>query len=154
MTAIAAALPVIDLEPARRLRRDIRTAMTTLTPKEARFLVDAYYTLQDYRTQAANQERALTTDGEPAEVIGYLFDNFEVLESQLKRALDAWTDTQELGQSSPLASSRTSTSPRRRPPATSGALPASTRRSSGPRARSAHSTPSSRYCVGRRATRS
>jgi hypothetical protein len=97
MTAIAAALPVIDLEPARRLRRDIRTAMTTLTPKEARFLVDAYYTVQDYRTQAANQERALTADGEPAEVIGYLFDNFEVLESQLKRALDAWTDTQELG---------------------------------------------------------
>lgn len=87
----------IDLEPIARLTKDIKTALVTLTPTEARYLVDAYYQIQDYRKAAANQERALGASGEPHLVISWLFAQTETLEGQIKRALDAWTDTQPMG---------------------------------------------------------
>jgi hypothetical protein len=59
--------------------------------------VDAYYLMQDNRITAANQIRALTASDEPHEIIDWLFAQNEVLESQIKRALDKWGDSQELG---------------------------------------------------------
>jgi hypothetical protein len=86
-----------DLGPVERLTRDLKKAATTLSPQEARYLVDAYYIIQEYRTTTANQVRALGKSDEPHEVITWLLRQHETLEAQVKRALDAWSDTQELG---------------------------------------------------------
>jgi hypothetical protein len=87
----------IELPAIQRLTRDLRAGVTTLTPKEARYLVDTYYTMQDYRIEAANQVRALSADGEPATVLAWLFDQMETLEDQVKVALDRWSDSQPMG---------------------------------------------------------
>lgn len=82
----------MNLDPISRLTKDLKTAAVTLSPKEARFIVDAYYTFQEYRKASGNQVRALTASGEPHDVIAWLFAQTEGLEKQILRALDAWTD--------------------------------------------------------------
>lgn len=81
-----------DLEPITRLTRDLRQASAALSPREVRYLVDAYYQVQEYRKAAGNQVRALQEGGEPASVLAWLRDQMEGLEGQIRRAMDAWTD--------------------------------------------------------------
>lgn len=85
------------LDPISRLSRDIKSALVSLSEQEARYLVDAYYTMQGYRIQASNQVRALNESKEPHEVLLWLEANNELLENQIRRALDAWTETRPLG---------------------------------------------------------
>ncbi len=69
-----------------------------LTKAEARFLVDSYYTIQDYRKTAANQIRAATPEHEqPSEVLTRFFDEYERIEHDIKKELDRWTDTTPVG---------------------------------------------------------
>lgn len=87
-----------ELQPVIRLSRDLATAAKSLSVDEARYLVDAYYSIQEYRKAAGNQRLALTKQQEPCAVIDWLFDQMATLESQIKRALDKWSDEQEHGQ--------------------------------------------------------
>ena len=80
-------------EAIRRLERDPVTAATTLTVNEARYLVAAYYQLQENRKFAGNQVRGVAESKEPHAVIAWLFDQNATLQKQIKRALDSWTDT-------------------------------------------------------------
>lgn len=80
-----------------RLSRDLRDAATTLGPAEARFLVDAYYTMQGDRIRADNQLRALSKSCEPHAVLEWLGNQSSVLEKQIGAALDRYSDAQELG---------------------------------------------------------
>jgi hypothetical protein len=80
------------LDPIEKLRRDLKTAAVTLSTEEARYLVDAYYSVQDYRKAANEQVRSLSKAGEPHEVLGWLMNNMATLEKQVLRALDAWSD--------------------------------------------------------------
>lgn len=89
---------VFDLEPIQRLSRDVAEASISLSADEARYLVDAYYTIQDYRKAANNQIGALTRSGEPHSVINWLAQQTEQLERQINRALARWSDSQPLGQ--------------------------------------------------------
>ena len=75
-----------------RLKRDLVKAASTLSIDEARFLVDAYYQIQDNRKTSGNQVRALAESKEPHGVLLWLFDQNETVEKQIKRALDSWTD--------------------------------------------------------------
>lgn len=97
------------MEPLRRLTKDLKSAAQTLGPKEARFLVDLYYQVQDYRVRAAGQVRssvppeededsyeepalngeALPTP-EPNQLLSWVFESMERLENDIKRALDAY----------------------------------------------------------------
>ena len=86
-----------ELEPIKRLTKDIKASALLLSPREARYLVDSYYAIQDYRKAAGNQVSALTKTNEPKAVITWLSDQMRVLEDQIKRALDAWTDQQPTG---------------------------------------------------------
>lgn len=86
-----------NLDPIARLSRDLREAAKLMSPQEARFLVDSYYQIQEYRKGAANQVRALSTGPEPHETVTWFFEQARVLESQLKRALDSWSSSQEIG---------------------------------------------------------
>lgn len=87
-----------DLESIERLTRDLATASATLGVSEARYLVDAYYTVQEYRMAAGNQRRALLESGEPHAVLQWLYTQMETLEKQIARALGKWADSQDLGQ--------------------------------------------------------
>lgn len=82
---------VTSLEAVERLTRDTRKATATMSAGEARFLVDAYYSLQDYRIQSANQVRALSTTGEPHAVLAWLATNTGTLEKQVQAALDSYS---------------------------------------------------------------
>lgn len=87
----------LQLESTAKLSRDLAKAGATLSDKEARFLVDAYYTMQDNRIRAAAQCRSLSENGEPHAVLGWLEDQNSTLEKQILRALDKYTDAQPAG---------------------------------------------------------
>jgi hypothetical protein len=86
-----------ELEPVKRLGRDIRQAALTLGDEEARFLVDAYYIMQDDRKRAFAQQRTLGESNEPNLVIAWLADQSSTLETQIKSALDIYTKAHLMG---------------------------------------------------------
>ena len=83
-------------KPVDRLARDLLKAAATLSDREARFLVDAYYSMQEERKRANNQLRAMAA--EPHAVIEWLATQNETLEGQIKRALDVYSDAHPVGQ--------------------------------------------------------
>ena len=85
------------LDPIQRLTRDIRAASATLSRGEARFLVDAYYQMQEDRKRSSNQVRALSESGEPHEVLAWLAQNTATLERNIKNALDAFSTADFVG---------------------------------------------------------
>ena len=80
-------------DAVQRLSRDLVKAASTLSVNEARYLVDAYYTIQEYRKASASQVRALAASNEPHSLIAWLQDQNDTLEKQIRRALDSWTDS-------------------------------------------------------------
>ena len=80
-----------ELAPVmRRLRRDLRAAAEGLGPMEARYLVDSYYAIQDFRMQSGHQVGALDANGEPHLLIDWSAEAMRSLEDSIKAALDAW----------------------------------------------------------------
>jgi hypothetical protein len=104
---------LLRLPAAKRLSKDLATAARTISDAEARFLVDAYYMMQDSRIRAAGQVRSieknpidtgLTDDDgapikmvEPHDVLSWLADQNWVLETQVKRALSKYVDGHPVG---------------------------------------------------------
>jgi len=76
-----------ESELVMRLSKDLKEAVKLMTPKEVRFTVDQYYTLQSNRIRAAGQVRAMTESKEPNTVLQWLTDKSGVLENQVKAAL-------------------------------------------------------------------
>ena len=85
-----------------KLSKDLRVAARTLGPAEARFLVDTYYQLQDFRKASANQTRALTDSEEPHDTVAFFQGQFGTVEDQIKKALDEYSAADEMGQWSRL----------------------------------------------------
>lgn len=83
--------------PVARLSRDLRTAAETLSDDEARYLVDAYYQMQQQRIRTAHQARALGDSAEPHDVINWLQEQSGTLEKQIQGALDRYTRAHMLG---------------------------------------------------------
>lgn len=88
----------MDLDHVNRLTKDLKTSATQLGARQARYLVDAYYIIQEDRKRSAAQSRALGESGEPSAVIEWFAENNRILEGQLKRALDAYSAADPLGQ--------------------------------------------------------
>jgi hypothetical protein len=86
-----------DLDSIKRLTRDLAQASLTLSDAEARFLVDSYYLMQENRIRAAAQVRELNKTEEPHAILDWLFTQSEVLESQIRRSLDRWSGSKEIG---------------------------------------------------------
>ena len=80
-----------------RMKKDIRAAAVTLSDKEARYLVDAYYQMQTDRIRANHRVRAMGEALEPHSIIAWLADQSGILEQQLKGALDRYSMTTEVG---------------------------------------------------------
>lgn len=81
-----------------RLNRDLVLASVTLSDAEARFLVDAYYQMQDSRIRAAGQVRSIEkakegsgAPSEPHQVLSWMTDQSSILEKQVQRALDKYS---------------------------------------------------------------
>ena len=86
------------LVSVQRLTRDLANAAVTLTDDEARFLVDAYYMMQEDRIRSAHQVRSLGESQEPNSVLAWLFQQSETLENQIRRALDKYSASNDLGE--------------------------------------------------------
>lgn len=84
-------------EAIKRLTKDLANAAKTLDVREARYLVDAYYTMQDYRIASAAQVREMEKSKESNDVLDWAFKQYETMENQIKRALDNWTDANYMG---------------------------------------------------------
>jgi hypothetical protein len=84
-----------DLPTLQRLTRDLRSATATLSDAEARFLVDAYYIIQEDRKRSGNQVRSM--ENEPHALLAWFFAQNEMLESQLKAALERYSDSKPIG---------------------------------------------------------
>jgi len=89
-----------QLNALQKLNRDIKNASLTLTDSEARYLVDTYYQIQEYRKKTNNQCRVLAdgTENEPHETLAFFANNFEVLENNIKNVLDSYTKGHPVGQ--------------------------------------------------------
>jgi hypothetical protein len=87
----------IATEHVTRLTRDLAKAARTLTDDEARYLVDAYYIMQEDRKRSDNQVRALGEGAEPNSVIAWLAEQSSTLEKQIARALDNYTNGHPMG---------------------------------------------------------
>ena len=82
----------------KKLDKDLIDAMEITTMKEARFLVNSYYIMQEDRIRAYGQGRELFKTGNPHKVISFLAGQSEGLEDQIKKALDRYTDTHPIAQ--------------------------------------------------------
>lgn len=93
------AAPANELwESITRLDRDMRSASRLLGQREARYLVDCYYAIQDFRIQAAGQVRASAESEEPNRVLEWLFDSMRRLEGDVQKSLGEFSDRYLIGQ--------------------------------------------------------
>lgn len=90
----------IELEALNKLKRDIKNAGSTLSKEEARYLVDLYYQMQEYRKASDNQVRQLQKSDtkEPHETLAFFADNFRTLERNIKSVLQVYAESQPIGQ--------------------------------------------------------
>ena len=88
----------MELDVINKLTKDLKNASVNLGRDEARFLVDAYYIIQEDRKRSFNQERALEADGEPHSIISWFANQSEMLEKQISKALDAYSASKPEGQ--------------------------------------------------------
>ena len=79
-----------------RMKRDIREAAATLSDNEARFLVGSYHNMQESRIRASNQIRALG-NSEPHTTLTWLSQQALILEKNVGRALDAYSEADPIG---------------------------------------------------------
>ncbi len=85
-----------NLPDIERLTKQLKQAASSLTETEARFLVDAYYLIQEDRKRSFNQIASMT--GEPVSPLLWWFARQnELFESQIKRTLDVYTDHKPIG---------------------------------------------------------
>ncbi len=87
-----------NLNAVQKLSRDLAMSAVSLSDDEARFLVDAYYMMQDNRIRTAGQIRSMSSTGEPHAVLAWLLGENEVLEKQVARALDKYSAASPVGE--------------------------------------------------------
>ncbi len=87
----------LALEPAQRLSRDLALAAKTLSNAEARFLVNKFYHEQDQRIASHAQIREMTKTDTPHAVLDFFSQQHEIMEQQMQRALDKYTQNHEMG---------------------------------------------------------
>jgi hypothetical protein len=80
-----------------KLSKDLKAASKVMSRNEARYLVSAYYSVQDERKRYVNQERAMVEAGEPHEMVSYLAKMSTRLETQIKLSLDVYTHNDPVG---------------------------------------------------------
>lgn len=80
-----------------RLGRDLKRASHGMTRRDARFLVDFYYMIQDERIRAASQVRTSKEDAEPHALLAWVFESMERFENGIRAALGEYAKTYSVG---------------------------------------------------------
>ena len=78
------------VEKLEGLNAEVREAATRLTPREARYLVDTFYQIQENRKRAANQERSLLATDESPVLLSWLNHNESALEQNVRLLLQGY----------------------------------------------------------------
>src|SRR5260221_713686 len=78
-----------------RLTKDLRQAASILESKEARYLVDTYYTLQKLRIGATAQVRS--GENEPNSLLSWTGHMYAQLETDVQQALGAYAKSSLVG---------------------------------------------------------
>jgi hypothetical protein len=86
-----------ELDPIKRLSKDLRKAAASLTVNQVRYLVDLYYQIQDFRIQSASQVRQMDDVDEPTNVIEWIFASQHTIEYNIKQSLEIYTDSEPTG---------------------------------------------------------
>jgi hypothetical protein len=76
----------------------IKDKSMSFTKADIRYIVDLYYQIQHFRTAAFNQESASKDNKEPTNFVEWLAKQMTRLEAQIKRAMNAWTETSRTSQ--------------------------------------------------------
>lgn len=84
-------------EPIQKVRKDLREGVTTLSLQEVRFLVDLYYSAQDFRISSANQVRALGLGDEPDNLLEWAVQVFRTVEDEIRKGLDLFSRKEPSG---------------------------------------------------------
>ncbi len=85
--------------PLDKLQKDVKKASATLSDEEARYLVDTFNQIQQYRIMLGNQISALKKSSkEPHETLSFFFDNFQLLEKDICSCLKTYVKSKEIGQ--------------------------------------------------------
>lgn len=87
----------VHIEPIVRITKDIREATRVMSAAEARYLVDTYYQVQDFRKASANQIRSMSESEEPNTFLQWTADTMEHIENQIKSGLNRYTDQHTIG---------------------------------------------------------
>ena len=94
-----------SFESVQKLTKDLRFASTTIGTDEARYLVRAYYQIQDARIARQGQVRSINqraakegVEPEPHETLVWLFKQNDLLEKQLASAMLAYARSKDIGQ--------------------------------------------------------
>jgi hypothetical protein len=80
-----------------KLSKDLKAAAQTLTNREARYLVDTYYQMQDNRLRADGQVRSMEKDHEPHQTLTFFGMQASTMEEQIKAALDIYSQSTPTG---------------------------------------------------------
>ena len=86
-----------EVDLIKKLTRDLKSAASTLKKPEVRFLVDAYYRMQENRIRYAHQIRTMKEYGEPNGLLNWFFEQATTLEKQIAGALDAYSMSNDVG---------------------------------------------------------
>lgn len=84
-------------EPLQKVRKDLREGVITLSLQEVRFLVDLYYSAQDFRISSANQVRALGLGDEPDNLLEWAVSVFALVEEEIRKGLDLFSKKEPSG---------------------------------------------------------
>lgn len=90
----------MDLQQIQRLEQDLRDASRLIGRQEARYLVDLYYEIQQFRINVAGQIRANEQehgDSEPMRVHDAMFTSLHRLEKNIALTLKAFTEEYTVG---------------------------------------------------------
>src|SRR3990167_911858 len=85
------------METLQKITKDLKEAAKTLTDKEARYLVDAYYIMQDSRMRSFAQVREMDALKEPNDTISWFAAQNELLENEVKKSLDVYSANHPVG---------------------------------------------------------
>lgn len=80
-----------------RLTKDMRESARLMGDEQARFLVDAYYQMQNDRIRSDHQVRQLRKSDEPSEMLEWYADQFGTIERQISLALDRYSLSRDEG---------------------------------------------------------
>lgn len=91
----------VSLESIVRPTRDVLQAAKTMNGQEVRYMVDAYYQMQEYRKASANQIGSIERQVDDAgshDTLDWMLTQVATMEKQIERAMDQFSAAQPIGQ--------------------------------------------------------